>query len=269
MGLFLAPPFDRLWQGKDPFTAVEYLEGPVFRALEARRTLCTEIAGQRFFVKIHRGIGWGEIFKNLFSGRLPVFGAGNEWKALCRLHDLGVPTMRAVAFGCRGWNPARRHSFIITENLGDTVSLEDFTAIWQKKPPPARIKRALVAEVARMAGAMHRGGVNHRDFYLCHFLMQKDPSPEKPHLSLIDLHRAQVRSKVPRRWRDKDLAGLYFSALKIGLTKRDKLRFLRIYFNRPLGEILLAEGGLLQKLEAQAQRLSERFRRKYLSGTDN
>ena len=156
MGLFLAPPFDRLWQGKDPFTAVEYLEGPVFRALEARRTLCTEIAGQRFFVKIHRGIGWGEIFKNLFSGRLPVFGAGNEWKALCRLHDLGVPTMRAVAFGCRGWNPARRHSFIITENLGDTVSLEDFTAIWQKKPPPARIKRALVAEVARMAGAAER-----------------------------------------------------------------------------------------------------------------
>ena len=268
MELYLAPPFDRLWQGKDPFAAVEALEGQVFRALEARRTLCAEIAGRKFFVKIHRGTGWAEIFKNLLSGRLPVLGAANEWRALRRLHELGVPTMTAAAYGCRGGNPARRHSFIITEDLGDTISLEDFTRDWRTIPPPPRLKRALIGEVARMARTMHRGGVNHRDFYLCHFLMHKDSSPEKPRLSLIDLHRAQVRSRVPRRWRDKDLAGLYFSALDIGLTRRDLLRFLRIYFEQPLRDILVTEETLLKQLGSKAERLAVRFRRKYSAGAD-
>ena len=46
---------------------------------------------------------------------------------------------------------------------------------------------------------------------------------------LIDLHRAQIREHTPRRWRVKDLAGLYFSAMDCGLTRRDLLRFIRHY----------------------------------------
>ena len=268
MELYLLPPFDRLWERKDPFHAVESLEGRVFRALQGRRTLSTSIGGQKFFVKIHRGTGWWEVFKNLLSGRLPVLGASNEWRALRRLHQLGVPTMKAAAYGCRGWNPARRHSFIITEDLGDTVSLEDFTRDWLGNPPSLGLKRALIGEVACMTRTMHRGGVNHRDLYLCHFLMHREKRLETgPRLSLIDLHRAQVRSRVPRRWRDKDLAGLYFSALEIGLTRRDRLRFLITYFDKPLREILTAESTLLRRLDSKARRLAERFRRKYLPGT--
>lgn len=53
---------------------------------EARRTLRIEVAGQGYlFVKIHRGVGWKEILKNLLSLRLPVLGAGNEWRAIARL----------------------------------------------------------------------------------------------------------------------------------------------------------------------------------------
>ena len=115
---------------------------------------------------------------------------------------------------------------------------------------------------------MHGGGVNHRDFYICHFLLHLDPvpSPANFKLSLIDLHRAQIRNKTPRRWRDKDLAGLYFSALEIGLTRRDVLRFLRAYFERPLRVILREEAALLARLEREAQRLMARYRRKYAPG---
>jgi heptose I phosphotransferase len=269
MKLFLKPPFDRLWEGQDPFAAVESLDGHVYRSLEGRRTLCARIGDRNFFVKIHRGIGWKEIFKNLLSWRLPVLGADNEWRALQRLHELGVPTMNAVAFGCRVWNPALRRSFIITEDLGETVSLEDVTRDWQEVPPPLWLKRALIREVARMARTMHQGGVNHRDFYLCHFLMQGEPRPGTiPHLFLIDLHRAQVRPRVPRRWRDKDLAGLYFSALEIGLTQRDLLRFLKVYFERSPREILTTEGSLLLRLRSKAERLAVRFRRKYAGGAE-
>lgn len=264
--VYLEEPLRTLWAGRDAFAAAEALEGEVLRALEGRRTLRTEIAGRGYYLKIHRGVGWGEIFKNLLSLRLPVLGAGNEWRALRRLAALGVDSMRPVACGERGCDPATRHSFILTEELAPTVSLEDYCRAWPTVPPAPTFKRALIRRVAEMARRMHRGGVNHRDFYLCHFLLHLPADSRAPKLSLIDLHRAQVRRRTPRRWRDKDLAALHFSALDIGLTRRDRLRFLRVYFGRPLREILGAEAALLARLESEAARLMARYRRKYAPG---
>lgn len=263
--MWLDAPFARLWAGQDPFVAVEALQGQVYRALEGRRTLRTEVDGRGYFVKIHRGVGWGDIVKNLSSLRLPVLGARHERDAIRRLAELGVDSMRAVAFGVRGANPARQHSFLITEELAPTVSLEDYCRDWPGKPPSLRLKRALIARVADMARRMHAGGMNHRDFYLCHFLLHLDPppTPDSLRVSLIDLHRSQVRASTPRRWRDKDLAGLYFSALDIGLTRCDRLRFLRAYFDGPLREVLRREARLLHHLERESARLKQRFERKF------
>ena len=263
--LSLAEPFQRLWSGIDPFLAVEDLKGEVFRELEARRTLRVEIDGCGYFVKIHRGVGWREIVKNVLSMRLPVLGAANEWEAIHRLAELGIDTMHGVAFGQRGANPARQHSFIITEELAPTISLEDFCRDWPVNPPTVVFKRALIGRVAEMAKRMHRGGVNHRDFYICHFLLHLDPVPTASafKLSLIDLHRAQLRAQTPRRWRNKDLSGLFFSAQEIGLTSRDFYRFLRRYFDQPLRSVLREESVLLRHLVAEAARLQKRFERKY------
>ena len=262
--LWLQPPFAGLWAGQDAFAAVDALDGEVFRQRDGRRTFRCEIGGRGYFVKIHHGIGWGEILKNLLVGRAPILGAGNEWQAIDRLTAIGIDTMRAVAFGQRGWNPARRHSFLITEELAPTISLEDFCREWAHQPPPTALKHALIRRVADMAGRMHRAGVNHRDFYLCHFLLHLEPQPTAQNLklSLIDLHRAQSRTQVPRRWRDKDLAGLYFSALGIGLTQRDFLRFLRVYFARPLRAILREEAPLLRHLAQEGRRLQAKYARK-------
>lgn len=261
----LLPPFDTLWAGKDPFVEVEGLRGQVFRELAGRRTLQTTCAGVSVFVKIHRGVGWREILKNWLYGRRPILGAGDEWQALQRLRERGFPTMEPLAYGERGWNPARRHSFIVTRELAPTESLEDHTRSWRGTPPPVGWKRALICRVAEMAAALHSAGVNHRDFYLCHFLLHLDPapSPDSLRLSLIDLHRAQCRDQVPRRWRDKDLASLYFSALDIGLTRGDRFRFLRSYFARPLREIVAREAPLLRHMEQEGERLRLRYHRKF------
>lgn len=261
--IYLEPPFSILWQECDAFSTVEALDGKIYRQLEGRKTLRTEIAGHAYYAKIHRGVGWIEIFKNLLSGRLPVLGAGNEWRALKRLTALGVDTMRPVAYGEHGCNPATQHSFILTEEIAPAVSLEDFCRDWSAVPPAPTFKRALIEHVATMARRMHRGGVNHRDFYICHFLLHLPIDERAPKLSLIDLHRAQVRKAVPRRWRDKDLAALYFSALDIGLTKRDYLRFLRTYFARPLRETLASEAALFGRLATEAARLMARYKRKF------
>ena len=263
MQLILAEPFKSLWQGKDAFTEVEKLQGQDYRELEGRRTLRTEVAGRGYFVKIHRGIGWGEIVKNLLTLRAPVLGAGQEWTAIQRLTEAGVPTMTAVAFGERGANPAAQHSFIVTEELAPTTDLEQLSLNWREQPPAPRFKRALIAEVAKMVGTMHRAGVNHRDCYICHFLLHTDrePTADDLRLSVIDLHRAQTRAATPKRWRDKDLAALYFSALDIGLTERDKLRFLRGYFGKPLRDILRDEAPLLAWMERKAAKLYDRKQR--------
>ncbi|SEK50312.1 heptose I phosphotransferase [Atopomonas hussainii] len=259
----LHEPFASLWQGKDPFVEVERLEGQVYRELEGRRTLRTEVAERGYFVKIHRGIGWGEIAKNLLSAKLPVLGARNEQVALQRLAALGVPSMRSVAYGVRGANPAAQHSFIITEELAPTTDLEQFSLHWAKQPPAPALKHALIAKVADMAGRMHRGGVNHRDFYICHFLLHTDQPVQAGslRLSLIDLHRAQTRTATPKRWRNKDLAALYFSVLDIGLTRRDRLRFLRDYFAQPLRKTLADEARLFTWLEGKAAKLYARKQR--------
>ena len=268
MKLVLAEPFRSLWAGRDAFVAVEALQGQVYRELEGRRTLRTEVDGRGYFVKIHRGIGWGEIVKNLLTAKLPVLGARQEWQAIQRLTEVGVATMTAVAYGERGSNPAAQHSFIVTEELAPTTDLEQLSLNWAQQPPEPRLKWALINEVANMVGSMHRAGVNHRDCYICHFLLHTDKpvTAESFRLSVIDLHRAQVRSSTPLRWRNKDLAALYFSALNIGLTRRDKLRFLRGYFQQPLRQTLRDEARLLAWLERKAERLLQRYARKYAPG---
>lgn len=268
MKLMLAEPFKSLWAGKDPFSAVEALQGQVYRELEGRRTLRTEVAGRGYFVKIHRGIGWGEIAKNLLTAKLPVLGARQEWQAIERLTAAGVATMTAVAYGERGHNPAAQHSFIVTEELAPTTDLEQLSLNWANEPPEPRLKWALIAEVASMLGRMHRAGVNHRDCYICHFLLHTDKpvSADDLRLSVIDLHRAQVRSATPLRWRNKDLAALYFSVLDIGLTRRDRLRFLRGYFaalkgQQSLRQTLGTERPLLAWLQRKADSLYARKQR--------
>ncbi|MDR0233462.1 MAG: lipopolysaccharide core heptose(I) kinase RfaP [Zoogloeaceae bacterium] len=267
MKLALQEPFRTLWAGKDAFAEAEKLSGKVYRDMPGRRTLRVEVEGAGYFVKIHHGVGWREIFKNLVQGRLPVLGAGQEWRALARLASSGIPSMTVAAFGERGLNPATRRSFIITREIAPAIDLEAYTLAWRKTPPEPAEKRALIAEVARVTRRMHLAGVNHRDCYLCHFLWQGMSAPSQPaekaipRLFLIDLHRAQVRRAVPRRWRDKDLAALYFSALEIGLTRLDRLYFLRIYFAKPLAEIFRQERSLLVWLEREALRLRARFQK--------
>ena len=262
----LNEPLTTLWRGKDAFEEVKNLEGEVFRELETRRTLRFELAGESYFLKWHRGTSLKEIVKNLISLRMPVLGADREWKAIHRLRDVGVDTMHGVGFGEKGLNPLTRTSFIITEDLTPTISLEDYCADWVAKPPTPAIKRMLIKRVATMVRKMHEAGINHRDCYICHFLLHLPFSGHENELkiSVIDLHRAQLRRKVPLRWRDKDLTGLYFSSMDIGLKTRDYLRFMKVYFGCSLKDVFIKEAMLINKIEANAERVKERTLRKNL-----
>ena len=232
---------DRATLGDLDFDGFMALQGESYREIAARRTLRFERGGNSYFIKIHHGVGWAEIFKNLITLKVPVIGAGNEWRAIQRLEQLGVSTMRLAAWGERGGNPACKESFVVTHDLGATVDLDELTKHWRDDPPPLVFKRALLNAVADIARILHQNGVNHRDFYLCHFLLDRAAAEARTpdirgKLFIIDLHRVQLRARVPKRWLIKDMGGLYHSALDIGLSKWDVLRFVRRYTGRPLRE---------------------------------
>lgn len=229
--------------------------GEVFRELESRRTFRFEHRGKGYFAKLHFGVGWPEVFKNLLQLRLPVVSAANELRAIRRLEALDVPTMTAVAFVDHGGLPPTRHSAIVTAELNDTISLEDLVLT---SPPAFALKRKLVHRLAAICRTMHAGGLNHRDLYICHFHLARQTVEEAvPTLYVIDLHRAQLRARTPRRWIVKDIGGLFFSAFDAGLSRHDVLTFMRLYAGKPLRETLVRDRVFWRAVVRRARHLYE------------
>ncbi len=234
-------------------------ETDVYRNKEGRKTLRFLREGRSYFLKLHSGVGWAEIFKNLFQARFPVLSARNELRAVEALSAIGVDTMTVAAYAEVGANPARRRSMIVTDDLVGTVSLEDYCADWNQNPPAQSTRLRILCKLADSAGRMHRAGINHRDFYICHFHLDEESLEEDAlRCHLIDLHRAQIRRRTPRRWQVKDLAGLYFSAMDCGLSRRDLLRFMARYSKGGLRQALGRDRFLWQSVEKRARRLYQR-----------
>jgi len=237
-------------------TALAAPRADIYREREGRRTLRLRRGGRGYFLKYHGGIGWAEVLRNLLRGRLPVTGAENEYRALRSLAAAGLEVPRVAAYAGAGRNPARRRSVVVTDALQRTVSLEDYCAGWGERPPPPGQRAQLVRLLAQIARRMHAAGINHRDFYLCHFHLRPDTlGGPRPTCYLIDLHRAQQRRAVPLRWRVKDLAGLYFSAMDCGLRRRDLLRFMHHYSDGGLRAALGRDAALWRRVSRKARRL--------------
>lgn len=228
------------------------LKGECYRNQEGRLTQRIQLGHKSYFIKQHVGVGWKEIVKNLCQGRLPVISARNEWQAIHKLQALAVATPEIAAYGERGNNPARKESFVLMEELAPTISLEMFCLNWCKEKPSFQLKRQLITKVADIARKLHQNGINHRDFYICHFLLS---AHDYSRLYLIDLHRAQMRSTTPKRWVIKDLVGLYFSSKDIGLTQRDLYRFMKVYRQKSLRELINKENFFWQKVKMRGEQL--------------
>ena len=242
---------------KNSFSALEKMDATTHRLQPGRKTISFTLGDQTYFAKIHTGVGWKEIFKNIALLRWPIIGAETEWKALLKLSALNIHGPIPVAFQKKGMNPATLKSFIVTKALENTINLEEFFS--QKDCVDFKFKHDLIKEVAKIARSLHQNGINHRDFYLCHFLLDKTQL-EKGNLILylIDLHRAQIRFRVPFRWRVKDIGGLYFSTMNFKFTHRDYLRFMRYFTGKSLHETLKEDCDFWKAVVMKAGRLYEK-----------
>ncbi len=236
--------------------------GEVYRLLANRRTVRFEVGDQSYFLKTHTGVGWGEIFKSLLQGNLPVIGARNEYESIKALEKTGVATQKIAGFGQRGINPAARESFLITEELTGKIKLADIEETWADLPDEqvTLIRLTLIKEVSLLASKIHRHGLNHRDLYLDHIMVHErdwtDYRQGEPlGLTLIDLHRMQRRNRVPTRWLVKDLGGLLFSAMHLELTSRELALFIKNYSGKFAGKELKANPEFWKKVMQRAIRM--------------
>jgi len=288
---------------------------------EGRRTVSFSHNGRRYYLKIHDGVGWKEIGKNLTSLRLPVLGAENEWKGVHHLRrqtllrNLGLDTLEIAGYGTRERrlgsilnDPAKRQSLIVTDEIANAESLEDLckrwnwvpsdepaNKVWTNKTKEIHFKRWLIEQLALMARILHSSGANHRDFYLSHFLLHRtgesrEPSPENSRIFLIDLHRMRIRTprfrawimpaihglfkleqprplrsvETPSKWRMRDVSGLHYSSMNLGLSNRDLIRFISTYENVSYRQALESQHNnrFWRNVRARAQNLSRSEKRR-------
>lgn len=251
------------WLSQTQLAQIMALKGNTVREVEKRKTLRFEKETQGYYAKLHFGVGVREILKNIIQGRWPVVSAQHEYRAINRLKRLNIPTLNWVAYGNKGLNPASKQSFILTDEIKNTINLEDFSKTWKKNPPSFSLRLALIKELARISRILHRNGLNHRDYYACHFLMEQ--SKEKNILTgqdlkmyLIDLHRMTVKKHLRERWVVKDLGSLYFSLMESHLNSRDLLRFIKFYFEKPLKHSFESHRYFWNKVSSRALKLRKK-----------
>ena len=272
--IYIRKELEGAFNGSPAFDEIMAVGGEEVRKAPGRRTIKFQLQNKSYYLKTHTGVGWQEILKNLLYFRMPVLGAMNEWHGIHHLNRLGINTLTAAGYGTLGGNPATRRSFILTDEIVDTISLEELCDDWVKNPPTRpdeiRFKRWLIQRTGQIARDIHNSGANHRDFYLCHFLLKRGYTQgkldtEKSELYVIDLHRMQIRKKTPFRWVVKDIAGLYFSSKNVGLSSRDLFRFMKVYRSSTLRDVLNSDHVFWRRVRQRGDNLYESEKRRALS----
>ncbi|MBE3069794.1 MAG: hypothetical protein IMZ66_06120, partial [Planctomycetes bacterium] len=250
--------------------------GDVYRAVPGRSTVRLELAdpggGTRaVYLKRHCRAPAATRLRRLLTLNEPISLARHELRQICRMADIGIPTMRFVAIGEACSRVGPELSCLVTEEVPGAVQTDDYceqTFGRAAASEKAAARRRLVREIARLARRFHAGGYVHRDFYLCHILVRPAEGGEVL-LHLIDLQRVDRNLRgAPRRWIVKDLAALLFSSWPspaTGIrskvfTNTDRMRFAREYFGvRRLGR---AEKAIVRSAVRKARRIADRQERR-------
>ncbi len=189
------------------------------------------------FLKRHYQLPWLNRLAALLHPAGHHSPASAEWAHLERARNLGIAVPDVVAVGewVGPWGALTSY-LMVAELVGYAPLHEAIPELFHALDATsfARIKRALVIEMAEIAAKLHAAHAFHKDLYLCHFFLDrsKEQSPE-PKLCLIDLHRLAIHRWTAPRWRVKDLGQLLFSTLDVeGIDDRDRVRFWKHYRSR-------------------------------------
>jgi len=224
--------------------------GERFGAAKASRSDATS-APLAVYLKRHYRLPWSARLAAMLHPAGNHSDAAAEWAHLERARGLGIEVPDSVAAGERIGPGANLTSFLMVAELKGAAVNELFPVLSAELDPHSftRLKRQVIAEIARISARLHNASVFHKDLYLCHFYLDRDrfvADGEKARLALIDLHRLAKHTLFAEWWRWKDLGQLLFSTDGIaGITEHDRLRFWIWYcrfagLRRPRWHLLIA-----------------------------
>jgi len=152
-----------------------------------------------------------------------------EYETADRLAAAGICTPHTVACG-EQWGTIFEHrSFLMTEEVRDSRSLESqLPSCFEGNltPEKRRAQRDFIDRLASFIRRFHETGYRHRDLYLSHIFCSREGD-----FCLIDLARTS-RPVLRRRFQVKDIAQLHYSAPVESFTRADRLRFYLAYAGR-------------------------------------
>lgn len=188
------------------------------------------------YLKRHYRLSWWQhMLASLWPGR-GWSPAVQEWRNLEWARGEGLPVPAPVAVGEKIGPWCRLQSFLAVEELIGMLPLHKaipLAAARLDKPRFRAWKRSLIAEMVRLACALHGRRHFHKDFYLCHFYVPREDTSWLPEfrgrLHLIDLHRLTHHPWTAWLWQAKDLGQLLYSSDIVGVDVRDRLHFWRLY----------------------------------------
>jgi len=156
------------------------------------------------------------------------------------LRRYGIDTPRTIAFGQQWKGVFEKRSFIITEKIPDSLSLEQNLPIDKKK---------FISDLAAFVRKFHKTGYRHRDLYLCHIFCSSQGQ-----FTLIDLHRVFKPLFFAKKYLIKDLAQLYYSSPGNSVSRTDRLRFFLVYLQKE--KLTIYDKYLIKKIKAKAKRMA-------------
>ena len=148
------------------------------------------------------------------------------------LSDIGIPTIKPLAFGEDRVGGALKSCFIVTESIEDTTPLEDFAfETWYHMNEEEKQKafEELFTETARYTRMAHQAGFFHYDLKWRNILVKKEK--DRYRTIWIDCPRGRKSSLRSTRGRMVDLSCLGRLALSY-LSKAQQYRFLKEYFGK-------------------------------------
>jgi heptose I phosphotransferase len=192
------------------------------------------------YLKRHFRLPWPARLAALVDPAGKHSPAAAEWVHLEQARSLGIDVPEVVAAGERIGPGAQLQSFVMIAELGGCEAVNEILPRLAEELDSRafeELKRAIIAEMARITATLHSARVFHKDLYLCHFFLDREEvkrcDGRKVRLSLIDLHRLKKHRLWPGWWRWKDLGQLLFSTYGVsGITDRDRLRFWSVYRQR-------------------------------------
>jgi heptose I phosphotransferase len=168
--------------------------------------------------------------KNFLCQKRRISLAGAELKPIFYLQKKDINVPKVAAFGQKWRNTFECKSFIITEQILDSDSLESRLpdCFYMGSQNSFERKMDFIKSLAEFVRKFHKTGFRHRDLYLCHIFYNHQDNI----FTLIDLARVFKPLLLSKRYLVKDLAQLFYSSPFEYVSKSDRLRFYLYYTGR-------------------------------------